>query len=113
MVRRTRRSTGKALEATPPGFDDQDFSSGLEIYTEDSLYWKPAWRENNTLNQNPDRELSLIYSRGKDNLRDRLGRLSSGLSPVSKVLLRVVHLVSVIGISTTARRHSSVTSSTM
>lgn len=74
--------------------DMQDFQGWLDLYTEDVLYWVPAWREDNTLVEDPDRELSLIYYRGKDNLRDRVDRLTSGLSPVSRTLPRVVHLVS-------------------
>lgn len=73
--------------------DDQDFRGWLDLFTEDALYWMPAWRDDNTLTQDPDRELSLIYYRGKDNLRDRVDRLTSGLSPVSKILPRVVHLI--------------------
>jgi benzoate/toluate 1,2-dioxygenase beta subunit len=74
--------------------DLQDFKGWLDLYSEDVLFWMPAWREDNTLTEDPDRELSLIYYRGKDNLRDRVDRLTSGLSPVSRTLPRVVHLVS-------------------
>ena len=74
--------------------DLQDFSGWLELYAEDVLFWMPAWREDNTLTEDPDKELSLIYYRGKDNLRDRVDRLTSGLSPVSRTLPRVVHLIS-------------------
>ena len=74
--------------------DLQDFSGWLELYAEDVLFWMPAWREDNTLTEDPDQELSLIYYRGKDNLRDRVDRLTSGLSPVSRTLPRVVHLIS-------------------
>ena len=73
--------------------DARDFGGWLDLFTEDALYWMPAWRDDGTLTQDPDRELSLIYYRGKDNLRDRVDRLTSGLSPVSKILPRVVHLI--------------------
>lgn len=74
--------------------DAQDFAGWLDMYSEDAFFWMPAWRDDNTPTQDPDRELSLIYYRGKDNLRDRVQRLTSGLSPASKTLPRVVHLVS-------------------
>lgn len=74
--------------------DEQVFDQWLELFTEDTVYWMPAWRDDNSLTQNPDRELSLIYYRGKANLVDRVMRLTSGLSPVSRILPRVVHQVS-------------------
>lgn len=91
--------------------DDQDFAAWLELFTEDALYWMPAWRENNTLTEDPDRELSLIYYRGKDNLRDRVQRLTSGLSPVSKILPRVVHLVGNVMVVEAGDRHAIVKAS--
>jgi 3-phenylpropionate/cinnamic acid dioxygenase small subunit len=74
--------------------DAQDFKAWLELYTEDALYWMPAWRDDNTQTQDPDTELSLIYYRGRSNLKDRVTRLTSGLSPVSKILPRTVHIIS-------------------
>jgi benzoate/toluate 1,2-dioxygenase beta subunit len=73
--------------------DEQRFEEWLELFVEDALYWMPAWKDEFTLSNDPDRELSLVYYRGKDNLRDRVDRLRSGLSPVSKILPRVVHSV--------------------
>lgn len=74
--------------------DEQDFTAWLDLYAEDALFWMPAWRDDNSLTQDPDRELSLIYYRGRDNLRDRVTRMTSGLSPVSRILPRVTHVVS-------------------
>ena len=74
--------------------DDQDFGGWLDLFTEDALYWMPAWRDDNRQTSDPDKELSLIYYRGRSNLRDRVTRLTSGLSPVSRLLPRVVHLIS-------------------
>jgi 3-phenylpropionate/cinnamic acid dioxygenase small subunit len=73
--------------------DHQDFQGWLDLYTEDALFWMPAWRDDNTLTEDPERELSLIYYNGKDNLRDRVNRLTTGLSPVSRTLPRVTHLI--------------------
>ncbi|MBT2189042.1 aromatic-ring-hydroxylating dioxygenase subunit beta [Sphingobium nicotianae] len=74
--------------------DEQDFAGWLDLYTEDALYWMPAWRDDNSQTEDPDRELSLIYYRGRSNLRDRVTRLTSGLSPVSRTLPRVAHILS-------------------
>lgn len=91
--------------------DDQDFKTWLDLFTEDALYWMPAWRDDNTLTEDPDRELSLIYYRGKDNLRDRVDRLTSGLSPVSKILPRVVHLIAGVTMAATGDEETIVHSS--
>ncbi len=73
--------------------DEQRFEEWLDLFVEDVLYWMPAWKDDTTLSSDPDRELSLVYYRGKQNLRDRVDRLRSGLSPVSRILPRVVHSV--------------------
>ncbi len=73
--------------------DEQRFEEWLDLFVEDVLYWMPAWKDDTTLSSDPDRELSLVYYRGKQNLRDRVERLRSGLSPVSRILPRVVHSV--------------------
>jgi len=73
--------------------DEQRFEDWLDLFVEDVLFWMPAWKDDTTLSGDPDRELSLIYYRGKENLRDRVDRLRSGLSPVSRILPRVTHSV--------------------
>jgi benzoate/toluate 1,2-dioxygenase beta subunit len=73
--------------------DEQRFREWLDLFVDDVLYWMPAWKDEHTLSSDPDTELSLIYYRGKDNLKDRVDRLTSGLSPVSRILPRVVHSV--------------------
>jgi len=73
--------------------DEQRFAEWLDLYVEDALYWMPAWKDEFTLSSDPETELSLVYYHGKDNLRDRVDRLQSGLSPVSRILPRVVHSV--------------------
>jgi benzoate/toluate 1,2-dioxygenase beta subunit len=91
--------------------DHQDFKGWLELYTEDVLFWMPAWRDNHTLTEDPDRELSLIYYRGKDNLRDRVDRLTSGMSPVSRILPRVVHLITNLTVTEIGGNEATVQSS--
>ena len=51
--------------------DERRFKEWLALYVEDALYWMPAWRDDGTQTQNPERELSLIYYRGRRNLEDR------------------------------------------
>lgn len=74
--------------------DSSDFEAWLDVFTPDVEYWMPAWRDEVSTTQDPDRELSLIYYRGRRNLEDRVMRLTSGLSIASSPLPRVVHQIS-------------------
>ncbi len=73
--------------------DTQRFAEWLELFTPDVEFWMPAWRDETTTTQDPNRELSLIYYKGRRNLEDRVMRLTSGLSTASSPLPRVVHQV--------------------
>jgi benzoate/toluate 1,2-dioxygenase beta subunit len=73
--------------------DRGDFDAWLDLYTEDCLFWMPAWRDDGTQTDDPDSELSLIYYRGRRNLQDRVQRIRSTVSVASKVMPRVSHLV--------------------
>lgn len=73
--------------------DRGDFDTWLTLYTADCLYWMPAWRDDGTQTDDPERELSLIYYRGRRNLEDRVQRIRSGLSVASVVMPRVAHMI--------------------
>lgn len=74
--------------------DRKDFDTWIDMYTPDCLYWMPAWRDDDTQTEDPDRELSLIYYRGRRNLEDRVKRIRSGHSVASNVMPRVSHMIS-------------------
>jgi 3-phenylpropionate/cinnamic acid dioxygenase small subunit len=73
--------------------DQQNFTQWLDLFADDAVFWMPCWKEDGELSQDPDKELSLIYYRGKSNLVDRVDRLRSGLSPASRILPRVAHQI--------------------
>ncbi len=73
--------------------DRGDWDAWLALYTEGAIFWIPAWRDEATPTGDPDRELSLIYYRGRRNLEDRVWRARSGLSVASAPRPRVVHQV--------------------
>lgn len=73
--------------------DAGQFTEWLDLFTADVEFWMPAWRDETTLTQDPEQELSLIYYKGRRNLEDRVMRLTSGLSTASSPLPRVVHQV--------------------
>lgn len=74
--------------------DRQDWDAWLSLYTDDCMYWMPAWRDETTQTADPDRELSLIYYRGRRNLEDRVWRIRSGMSIASTPLPRTAHIIS-------------------
>ena len=78
--------------------DERRFKEWLALYVEDALYWMPAWRDDGTQTQNPERELSLIYYRGRRNLEDRVWRLNSRQSIASQIAVRTVHSITNIQI---------------
>lgn len=73
--------------------DRGDWDDWLALYTEDAVFWMPAWRDELNPTEDPDRELSLIYYKGRRNLEDRVWRARSGLSVASSPRPRVVHQV--------------------
>ena len=73
--------------------DRLDFDPWIALYTTDCTFWMPAWRDDGTQTENPDRELSLIYYKGRRNLEDRVQRIRSGFSVASAVMPRVSHMI--------------------
>jgi 3-phenylpropionate/cinnamic acid dioxygenase small subunit len=71
--------------------DERRWSEWLELFTDDCVYWVPSWRGNGELSANPLTELSHIYYEGRQPLRDRVERITSGKSPASNPLPRTVH----------------------
>jgi 3-phenylpropionate/cinnamic acid dioxygenase small subunit len=73
--------------------DRGDFETWLTLYTADCLFWMPAWRDDGSQTDDPERELSLIYYRGRRNLEDRIQRIRAGFSVASAVMPRVAHMI--------------------
>lgn len=73
--------------------DRLDLEGWLELYTDDCVFWMPAWRDDGMQTEDPQRELSLIYYRGRRNLEDRVKRIRSGFSVASAVMPRVSHVI--------------------
>lgn len=73
--------------------DERRWQDWLNFYVDDAIFWVPAWKSETEVTEDPDRELSLIYYRGREGLVDRIWRLESGLSIASNPLRRTAHLV--------------------
>lgn len=73
--------------------DRGEWDAWLKLYVPDAVFWMPAWRDETTITQCPDSELSLIYYKGRRNLEDRVWRARSGMSVASSPRTRVVHSI--------------------
>ncbi len=91
--------------------DTQAFDHWLTLFTDDAIFWMPAWTDTGRLTDNPDQELSLMYSAARAGLADRVWRVRSGLSVASVPLLRTTHSISnpvlIDGTTTEAEVHTS------
>jgi benzoate/toluate 1,2-dioxygenase subunit beta len=91
MITRAEATDLLAREAL--ALDRREWDAWLALYTDDAVYWVPAWADEVTMTSDPDRELSLIYYKDKHNLEDRVWRVKSGLAVSSVPLSRTVHQV--------------------
>ncbi len=74
--------------------DNGAWAEWLDLYTENAIFWVPAWKDEVTITSDPDAELSLIYYNGRQGLADRVKRATSGLSVASSPRARCVHAIS-------------------
>ena len=73
--------------------DEGVWDDWLALYTEDAVFWMPAWRDEETPTSDPDSELSLIYYEGRSGLEDRVFRARSGQSVASRTRPRCLHCI--------------------
>jgi benzoate/toluate 1,2-dioxygenase subunit beta len=73
--------------------DRGNFDAWLDLYTADCVFWMPAWRDDGTQTEDPERELSLIFYCGRRNLEYRIQRIRSPVSVASRVMPRVSHMI--------------------
>ncbi len=76
--------------------DTRQWDAWLDLFTDDVVFWVPAWKSEEEPTENPDTELSLIYDVERAALVDRVWRIRSGLSVASTPLLRTAHQVSCV-----------------
>jgi benzoate/toluate 1,2-dioxygenase subunit beta len=89
--------------------DQRQWDDWLALFTEDAIYWVPAWADEVTPTSDPQRALSLIYYQGRHNLEDRVWRVKSGLSIASTPLQRTAHSATNILVAGDGRVRASFT----
>lgn len=73
--------------------DEKKWAAWLGLYTDDAMFWVPAWKSELETTSDPDNELNLLYLRGRAGLEDRVFRIEAGDSFASVPLDRTVHVV--------------------
>lgn len=76
--------------------DEQRWREWLDLYTEDAVYFVPAWQSEDKLTDDPKTQLSLIYIPSRSGLEERIFRIESRDSFASLPLDRTAHLTSSI-----------------
>jgi benzoate/toluate 1,2-dioxygenase beta subunit len=79
--------------------DEKDWDGWLGLYTEDAVYWVPAWDDRERLTADPNREISLIYYPNRGGLEDRVFRIRSGRSSASTPGARTSHMFTLLSVS--------------
>jgi 3-phenylpropionate/cinnamic acid dioxygenase small subunit len=79
--------------------DRRDWQAWLEMYVENAVFWIPAWRDENTQIDDPDREISLIYHDSRAALEERVVRVQSKKTVTAAPLPRTAHFITGISVS--------------
>jgi 3-phenylpropionate/cinnamic acid dioxygenase small subunit len=74
--------------------DEQRWRDWLALYTEDAVYFVPAWQSENKLTDDPATQLSLVYIASRAGLEERIFRIESCDSFASLPVDRTTHLTS-------------------
>ncbi len=74
--------------------DAREWQHWLALYLVDAIFWVPAWRDEDELVSDPNREISLIYHTERRELEERVTRILSRQSVTAMPLLRTTHFAS-------------------
>lgn len=87
--------------------DTRQWDAWLDLFTDDVVFWVPAWKSEDEPTADPDAELSLIYDVERAALVDRVWRIRSGLSVASTPLWRTAHHVGNVVLPEPPMEHSA------
>lgn len=78
--------------------DDEQWDLWLACYDPGAVYWMPSWDDDDTLINNPEQEISLIYYPNRQGLEDRVFRIKTERSSATMPNTRTSHNLSNIEI---------------
>ncbi|CAN5301491.1 benzoate 1,2-dioxygenase small subunit [soil metagenome] len=73
--------------------DDRAWDEWLNCYSPKAVYWMPAWDDDDTLVEDPQRHISLIYYPNREGLEDRVFRIKTERSSASMPEPRTAHFI--------------------
>lgn len=73
------------LHAETRALDDRDWDDWLAFYHDDCVFWMPAWDDHDTLTEDPETEISLIYYGDKQGIQDRVFRIKTDRSSATSL----------------------------
>ncbi len=79
--------------------DRRDWAAWLALYTEDAVFWVPAWRDEHSETDDPETEISLIYHTQREGLEERVMRLRSRTSLTTMPMPRTTHFIGNLGVT--------------
>ncbi len=65
--------------------DDRDWDAWLALYAPQAEFWMPSWDDDETLVQDPQRDVSLIWYGHKGGLEDRVFRIRTERSSATSL----------------------------
>ncbi|OEO26017.1 benzoate 1,2-dioxygenase small subunit [Pseudomonas sp. J237] len=74
--------------------DDCEWESWLEQYAANATFWMPSWDDNDTLTEDPQGEISLIWYGNRGGLEDRVFRIKTERSSATMPDTRTSHNIS-------------------
>ena len=74
--------------------DMRRWDDWLALYAENAVFWAPAWRNDDEMTADINREISLFYFDSRAGLADRIWRIGTGHAPALMPMPRTTHLVS-------------------
>ncbi len=81
--------------------DTRNWDAWINLYTEDAVYWAPAWDDDGKPTVDPEREISLIYYASRGGLEDRVFRIRTGRSSsASNAPARTSHISQLLQVET-------------
>ena len=84
-VRITQNMIEQFLYREARYLDDREFEKWLQCYADDVVYWMPSWDDDDTLVEDPQRDISLIYYANKGGLEDRVFRIRTERSSATSL----------------------------
>ena len=74
--------------------DDEQWDEWLACYHPEAVFWMPSWDDDDTLVDDPQREISLIYYPSRQGLEDRVFRIKTERSSATMPSTRTSHNIS-------------------